>query len=830
MSGIVPLLHRSVHQDLYAWALAQAYLGDWRVYDPSYALSQDPDIYAKVERDAIIAQAIRQRQHAVAGKRWTVESASDDPRDKRLAQVVEQLLKKVKRFNPARFQLSKAFLLGSTFAAIEGRFRKVKLPGDTAERSWWVCEGLKDVDRRRFMRWSTRDQDTQEVHVRWKMWSLATRQFEELTHPEWYVKHIYDDREASLGHGVGLIEPLYWYFMAKGIALREGLAGLERWAQGWVIAKVSPEREASVDRTNDDVVERWIDRLQKHRSRHVFVHSTDEEIEVKDAPMGAAGMVTEYLNYLDSAVTRLLTGSLLPSGGGGQAGSYARADVESDVSVMVTQYDQELLDETMSDQLIGFLCDINRPVLAEIGLDGATLPHLRSVRAKFEDPEANARVIQAALQVNVPLVAAEVYEKLGMTKPTDEDELIEPVQNPMPGQVTQSLQGSAHHPFALAGAENALSPEIPGPDDGLSETDDGPVYAYLGNWDESKHPRDENGRFKSNAHASRAFEKTLLGLERMRKDMKQRLTWVDSSAAAKYRRGIREIERLLETYRPSEKRGWPELVRFVNDAETALSFWPRGLMPVLEDAWTALSDDIGPAMLEKSYKWLSKQIGEAVRTWQGYTSEGATPLNAFLWGKKFPKNDNFRAPEDEEDHGYIDSRSDPDWIDENTSEGQMARHVANMDRLIEKAPKFKEPVTVYRGVHGTKERTTDLLRTFKRSKGKTVALPGFQSTSVKLSSALAFLRYGEGPKLMLKIETDHGLAGFKDEYEFILGRDWRYKVGEIESKGDNFLVNLKVTSRAKAPIRNGYGGRVVKPAPRQAKWPRYASRIGIKHK
>ena len=49
---------------------------DW-VYDPSYALAQDAEIYTKVLRDPVAAHAIRFRKHLVAGVEWHLEPASD---------------------------------------------------------------------------------------------------------------------------------------------------------------------------------------------------------------------------------------------------------------------------------------------------------------------------------------------------------------------------------------------------------------------------------------------------------------------------------------------------------------------------------------------------------------------------------------------------------------------------------------------------------------------------------------------------------------------------------------------------------------------------------
>ena len=72
----------------YAYMLRDALMmRDW-VYDPSFALASDWDIYQKVMRDPVAAHAIRYRKHMVAGTEWRIEPGSDKPADKRAAEMM----------------------------------------------------------------------------------------------------------------------------------------------------------------------------------------------------------------------------------------------------------------------------------------------------------------------------------------------------------------------------------------------------------------------------------------------------------------------------------------------------------------------------------------------------------------------------------------------------------------------------------------------------------------------------------------------------------------------------------------------------------------------
>ena len=66
------IFSRAINSRLYATALAMAYRNGVEVYDPDYALAQDPEYWEKVQRDATIKHAIEGRLHSVAGREWSM--------------------------------------------------------------------------------------------------------------------------------------------------------------------------------------------------------------------------------------------------------------------------------------------------------------------------------------------------------------------------------------------------------------------------------------------------------------------------------------------------------------------------------------------------------------------------------------------------------------------------------------------------------------------------------------------------------------------------------------------------------------------------------------
>lgn len=431
-SGTVPILYtRSVASDMYAWALTAAYRSGWRLFDPDYALSRDPDIYEKVRRDPVIGQAIEERLHAIAARSWTIEpSRSDVEEDVRLAGIFEDVVRKIQRFSEARYELASAVIRNRTYAYIEGSRRVLRISGISKPLALWTPTRLRDVDRRRIRivpEWSGYGEN-RKLGTFLEMFSVIKEAWIRIENPEWFIRHVYNDEEARLGHGRGLLEAIYFYNYAKQIALREGLQGLERWAQGLAILKMDGMRKGSKQKPNSAVANAWLTAIEKTKARHALVVDQKDEVDVKFPSGEGHKIVIEILRYLDDAMTRLITGAVLPSGGGENKGSLARAEVEEGKQESVVQYDRELLDEVLTRDLLGLVFRLNLPVWREIGLGDAECPVFSTIHEKREDAKESAEIATTLLAGGVPLRRDEVYKKTGYTQPAEGDDVFEPMK------------------------------------------------------------------------------------------------------------------------------------------------------------------------------------------------------------------------------------------------------------------------------------------------------------------------------------------------------------------------------------------------------------------
>lgn len=442
-------LNATANGDLYAHALGAAIRG-LRIYDPDYALLQDPDSYAKIRRDAKIAFAIEQRKHLVAGKDWFLEPASTSPVDRKCAAVLEYLLKKIKRFAASRFNLAEAVIAGSSWAQILGETRVLKAQGDVLPRRWFLVTGIHDVSKLRMRQARDPASTHEDPRWRWEIYRPLASRWEAIVREHW-VHHVYDEAEETLAYGRGLMEAIYHYWYAKSTALAYGVQYLDRWANGMITAAIDSLRQGalSTDLPASARAQAWRDELDKMRRGHVLVHDQKDEVKIHDAPRGGWDATLAAINYFDDAITQLILGSILPTGGGGDTGSFARAKVEQDSTDALLAFDKALLEETMTRDVVDLLYRVNRPCLVEIGCVDAECPSFRIREDKHVDPEKRAGVILQARQAGLQIRQDEAYAQLGFTPPAAGDAVLPPPSQSL--AIPGALPG-AGGPAGLGGA------------------------------------------------------------------------------------------------------------------------------------------------------------------------------------------------------------------------------------------------------------------------------------------------------------------------------------------------------------------------------------------
>lgn len=423
-------------QRLYVHALASAYRGGVQLYDPSVWLGREPELEEKMLRDADIAHAVGYRRHLIAGQRWScVARHEGSPRAPLAVAVGTDLLREIKQFTSARLNLARAFLSGQRFAMIQGRVKTLTI-GDGRPRKWWVPVRLKDEDKRIYRTVSKLDSEGR-IGAHREKWNINTMQFEPLSNLDAIavIRHTYQDDEGSLGYGRGLRDPLAWWWYAKTQVFNEKLSAVERFAQGILSAKVDGARDANSGLPNTELITKWRNVLEDLRARHVLVY--DKADQVEHVSMNGEGwqLLDGITRELKNTIFTLVLGANLTTSAD-EGGSYALAGVQENSTEALVQFDRETLEETLSDDLLGYLWFRNHANLVELGIVDEQ-PLFSITQEKREDPRERAEVAKTLHDIGVDVPLDDLYEQTGFRKPEPGEPTLAgreaPDPNAMPG-------------------------------------------------------------------------------------------------------------------------------------------------------------------------------------------------------------------------------------------------------------------------------------------------------------------------------------------------------------------------------------------------------------
>lgn len=418
---------RTVAGDQYVHALAAMYRNGWRIYDPSFALARDFDMEERVLRDTDVAAALQHRWLSIAGLRWTVSPADEaDERSKALAALCVKLLGHLDGFTESRMNLARAHLSGARFAE---RVRGVVTAGygDGKPRQWVVTKRLSDMSKHRF-RWARSRENmtdpTAPIVTRLETFSLARGDWRPVPDDAPLVQHRIGDSEERMGYGRADLDALYFWVGAKARLFEERMAAIERFGRGQVVLTLAHADASTPGITNEELVRRAQENVDKARARHAFIVQNGDKVEVLQPTMTGHEMMASFYKEMKDALWQFILASINPMGGGGDKGSYAKAETEAESRQTIIDVHGELLEETLTrDVLVPMLRD-NWPNIVALGLDTPDHPRFNVIRGRKQDPKAVADRVEVLLRSGIALKAEEVYEGVGFTKPGPDDEVI----------------------------------------------------------------------------------------------------------------------------------------------------------------------------------------------------------------------------------------------------------------------------------------------------------------------------------------------------------------------------------------------------------------------
>lgn len=461
-NGTGVFYQRSPSSRMYGYALNAIWNTGMWLPDPDWALEQDANVWEIVQRDPVIAHAINQRLTSVASIEPGVHPGGPRPEDKHAAEVCEAAIAEIDGYGESRYQLAKMVMMGRTYGFLGWTRRRLVLAGHLD--NWCVPVSITPIDKRRiqYVPTPTRQPDgTTTYPLRLQMQRRSDGQWIDLDDDSLrqLIAPRYDDEESRLGYGRGILGAVYFYHYAKGQLLREGLAGITRMARGMPVVTLQKDRMASAGKSNDDRRTAWLNTIQAMDAQGGLVFEEGDTIDVKYPSGEGARATTEMIRYLDEGVTQLILGSVLPTGGGSDVGSNARAEVESESSQVLVQHDRRILDDAYTRTIFDGFWRHNVPQLCRAGIYTARKPKIRSVQESREDPKTIAETAKVILDSGVPLKRAEYYERIGWEMPAPGEDVIEGIAAPADPFGMGGGFGGGKPPFGGAEKSDAGSPK-----------------------------------------------------------------------------------------------------------------------------------------------------------------------------------------------------------------------------------------------------------------------------------------------------------------------------------------------------------------------------------
>jgi phage gp29-like protein len=378
--------------------ITQYYLGKVLI-NPDTVLSSEAKgqglkLYEDLERDDRVFSEMQKRKLAVIGKEWSIEPASDDAQDVKIAEFVEQNFKEIK-FDRACEELLDGILKG---------FKPAEIMWDYSEGDIWIKE-YRGRDPRRF----TFDKQNQ---LRLLTWANMI-EGEEIPDRKFQLFRFGEKNNNPFGTGLG--NKLYWPVWFKKNGVKFWAIFLEKFGQPTPWGKYPSG-------TDKPMQDKLLEAIKSMQTDVGIITPENMSIELLEA--ARASSVDSYGKWGDfwnTAITLVILGQTATTvGTPGKLGSEeARSDIRQDY----LKADADRLSEWLNEQSIKWLVDYNFP-------DVKKYPKFW----KRTEPEADLKPLAERdriliKEIGVPTPVSYIRDTYGIPEPQPDEELINVPQN-----------------------------------------------------------------------------------------------------------------------------------------------------------------------------------------------------------------------------------------------------------------------------------------------------------------------------------------------------------------------------------------------------------------
>ncbi len=536
-----------------------------KVYRPSDEAIKDSFENARFMRnDITVMECVEMRQRAVCLLDWGLEP--EDERNEEHKQLCEELTKIVKKI--PRFMQYRENLLHATFFGkygIEQRwgYRQVGGQSRSLPVMWLPIHGDKIVFRYDD---GLREHRPDQIGVRIGAgyttgpniaanWMSANMHKVQAT--DWGLAYFMDSWERTLLalhkyqiedgeyeeptnsgriHGKGLRSVMYWAWFQKQETLAFLMEYLERSAAGieiWYYPMGNPQAETAMRTAAEERIGlgRNIVMVPRPQGEDGMMYDVQR---IEPSMAGASELKAIITEYFGHAIKRYILGQTLTSEASSTGLGSNLADIHMDTFMQIVRYDSNLLEETITAELIDPIKRYNFPKYANVDVNFR-------IHTTEPDAEETMQAMQTAYEMGLRLDAQQLRDLIGSPKPDDNAEVLDrmeqqqqeqqaqqqqqmdpatggmPVPGGMPGDqppdgmppemdsTTQTAPAEATEPAEYMASdvpsENGDRKRVLRSDDQRPDTyargGGADPFCYGAGWKESEHPRDDDGKFGS---------------------------------------------------------------------------------------------------------------------------------------------------------------------------------------------------------------------------------------------------------------------------------------------------------------------------------------------
>lgn len=367
------------------------------------------------EKDPHLFSQLQTRKNAVTGLDFEIIPFSDDPRDKEIADFIEEQLNGLEGFEDVETDLLDA--IGKGFAV--------------SEIIWGYDEGrvvareIKSRHQKRFF-WDSVDDS----------FKVRTREAPEgiLLPANKFILHRY---KARSGHPsrAGILRVVAWMYLFKNYDLKDWVSFAEVYGLPLRLGKYAPgASEADKLALMQALIQIGADAAGIIPDGTTIDFITTEKTSSTD-------LYERLARYCDEQISKAVLGQTLTSDSGG--GSYAQSKTHNDVRHDLTVADCKALASTLRRDLI-------RPlVLFNFGED-KRIPKIRFDCEESEDLEQTANILGVLIEkTGLRVPTSFIYKKFSIPEPEADEEIAVPRPTGVPGMLPFKAEPSAQ--IALKG-------------------------------------------------------------------------------------------------------------------------------------------------------------------------------------------------------------------------------------------------------------------------------------------------------------------------------------------------------------------------------------------